>query len=206
MCNSHCMHRLLWLSHTSYFSYRLYLHVSYDCLWLARFCNGVLLCFLWGRYLILYTWSGFHASEFSLWYSLPVGIFSQFVNLSTINNWLTFSCRVVVVGITENKSLLVSTSKFRNVCYLRKMRSLVHCFFHSDVPHSHLWSLSVLNTISIMMSLLMVTVRFYITQMVQILRNPSLCLEAGPWLMFISDAISSLPLFCCPGYADRSAL
>lgn len=164
------------------------------------------LCFLWSGYLILYIWSGFHASEFSIWYSLPVGIFTQYVGVSTINNWLTFSCRVIVFGITENKSLLVPTSRIRNVCYLRKMSCLPHCFFHSDVAHSQLWSLSVLNTISIIMSLLMVSVRCYITQMVQILRNPSLCLEAQPWLMFISDAISSLPLFCYPGYGDRSAL
>jgi hypothetical protein len=78
------------------------------------------------------------------------------------------------------------------------MSSLPHCFFHSDVPHSHLWSLLFLNTISIMMSLLMVCVRCCITQMVQMVRtlpNPSLCLEAQPWLMFISDAISSLPIF-----------
>lgn len=170
------------------------------------FCNAVLVYFLWSGYLILYTWSGFHASEFSIWYSLPVGIFTQYIRVSNINNWLTFSCRVIVFEIIENKSLLVPTSRIRNVCYLRKMSSLLHCFFHSDVPHSQLWSLSVLNTISILMSLLMVSVRCYITQMVQNLRNPSLCLEAEPWLMFISDAISSLPLFCCTGYADRSAL
>lgn len=158
MCNSHCMHRLLWLSNTFYFSYRLYLHVSCDCLWPARFCNGVLVCFLWGGYSILYTWRGFHASEFSLKYSLPVRIFNAACRC--IDNYcLTCSCRVVVDGITENKSLLVPTSKIINVCYLRKMSCLLHCFFHSDVPHSHLWSLSVLNTISIMMPLLMVSVR-----------------------------------------------
>ena len=132
--------------------------------------------------------------------------FTRYVGVSTINNCLTVSYRVVVDGIRENKLLLVPKSKIINVCYLRKMGSLLHCFFHSDVPHSHLWSLSVLNTISIMMSLLMLSVRSCITQMVQILRNPSLCLEAALWLMFISDAISSLPLFCCPGYVDRSAL
>jgi len=131
--------------------------------------------------------------------------FTQYFCVSTINNWLTFSCRVIVFGITENKWLLVPTSRIRNVCYLRKMSSLLHCFFHSDLPHSQLRSLSVLNTISIIMSLLMVSVRCYITQMVQILRNPSLCLEAEPWLMFISDAISSLPLFFFPGYACRFA-
>lgn len=86
LCASHCMHCLLWLSNTSYFSYRLYLHVSCDCLWPAGFCNGVLVCFLWSGYLTLYTWSGFHASEFSLWYSLLVGIFTQYIGVSTITN------------------------------------------------------------------------------------------------------------------------